>query len=150
MASNSTKVKEAKQIGWDSFTVSAGNELTTAVKTVEGIAFGFTSEVNLVIMCDDRDGLFSGAEMAGCFRKCGNYSDYAESRIVASVITAEGDSLPVDDICATIKNFPQNASLPKAVADIVAQKDWNSIAEQLKPYIKAVQNVCGMQEIPRA
>lgn len=148
MAISVSAAKKIKAMGWDYFTVSQKTGmLTSAIKTIEGIPFAFTENFDLVVMCDEGLGFYFAADLKGTFKKYGNYSDFADSRKVAALVNEDLSTVDINIILDEVRNFMSRDVLtPKA--KVVAEKaDWNVVAEQLRPYIEAIQSLNVVEEL---
>lgn len=137
---NSSAMAACKALGWDEFATGVKG-VNRAIKTVQGIPFAFTSEIDLVFMSDN-DSIYTVSELAGCFKRYGNYSDFADSRKITTVINCELVKAELEDIRQAIINVPNKfGSLPANIVAELKSKDWAAIADELLPYAKAIQDV---------
>ena len=141
------QVDACKELAWDEFVINAGKGISRAIKTSQGIAFAVTQENNLVFM-SDADSFYSANELAGTFKKYGNHSDFADSHIVTTILSIDLDKTPEEVMRSEIIGTPQRfASLPSNITAILNQTDWNAVADELIPMLKAVQDIYEIKEI---
>lgn len=130
--------KEAEQLNWGKFQF-ASDTLKTAVKTVQGIPFSISSDYTLCVMCDEADGFYTEAELIGCVKKYGNYSDFQDSRKIIDLVDDELVSEDIETVMSVIKSGAFVKTLTAKAQTQCANVDWGTVAEELKPYILAVQ-----------
>lgn len=149
MAISVSKAREVKDIGgWDFFTVSQKTgRISAAILTVEGVPFAFTENFDLVVMCDEGLGFYFAPDLKGTFKKYGNYSDFADSRKVASLVSDDLTTVPIDIVMNEIRTFNDRKVLTAKAQEVADKADWNVIAEKLQPYVKAIQSLNVVTEL---
>lgn len=128
---------QARALAWDAFTLTTKG-ISVATKTVQGVGFAFTSEGNIIVMCDEQ-GMYSPSELTGCIKQSGNYSDYDTARIISTIVTTDMDIIPLEDVKAEFEGVLSRVDFPAAAKPAMDAVDWSAAYTELVPYIEAIQ-----------
>lgn len=128
---------QARALPWDAFTLTT-KDITVATKTAQGIGFAFTSDGNIIVMCDEQ-GMYKPSELTGCLKQSGNFSDYDTARVIAAVVTSDMDIVPLEDIKDAFESATTRLNFPAAALEELKEVDWSAAYTELEPFIKAIQ-----------
>lgn len=130
---------KARALSWDVFNITTKG-ITVAVKTVQGVGFAFTSDGSIIVMCDNQ-GMYSPAELAGCIKQNGNFSDYDTARIISTIVTTDMDIVPLNEVKADFESALSRLSFPDAAKTEMDGVDWGEAYEELRPFIEVFQEL---------
>lgn len=132
-------IADVKKLPWSMVKISKKNGIECAIIEEQGIPFAFTDDGAIVFMADDA-GFFSTERMAALFKDSGNFSDYDNSVMVATIVDMDLEDVPMSEVVAEIEAFSAEYA-PTSVTDKVASVDWKAAAIALKPFIEAIQGL---------
>ena len=129
---------EIKKLDWANLNIPAKQpSLKVAVCEIDGIAFMFTEEFRICIMCDV-NGMYSAKDIAGVAKKYGNHCDFADSICLATLRDCDLETSAPEMVREELENAGTTIANTLAAKPLEG-KDWKAIAAQLEPYYLAVQ-----------